>query len=1562
MLINMNMGVKDDSLHSASPIQFNGSPMPEHYATVEIPAPPPPPPPNLNLSGPPGSPFPTFDTKRRSRLRNFNWEAIPLEKVKGRPSLWSSETFQGDLQIDTRRMEELFGKQEKEIQQGSPRTRRSLSLGDTQMTKVFLLDSRRSMNIGIFLKQFKRSAAEIVEDIKRGNGDAYSSERLGELLKHLPEREEVKRLKSFQGDKERLSEADIFMLLLLDLPSYALRLEALIFKKDFHAIVLSLLSTARELKGAAEELLQCTELHYILRLILKAGNFMNAGGYAGNAAGFRVSSLLKLADTKANKPGMNLLHFVVMEVQKKEARYLSFADRLKHVSISSRLSEDGLLEEFCKLQSRVTSMRQILRDPEQKDVRQQMDEFLEYAEDKLREVQKEIEVLQNSKHLLIEFLCEDEETFHLEECCKIFSCFCQRFQLAIKENKIRELEEQRQQQWEKKRLEKRHSMASCSSLELLREEDELELTLERNLRNSRKTGSFRLCRMRSLGSSYISTQMSRKSQSERIQYYCDQQNAVQMREVSERVLRQQMGYAAYKDFYKSNAVNVCNVHSIDTRNSVTTKQSPTQTDLQIPNQSPDQTKLRISRQLLVLKVADTTSPLLSQSCPDSLGYLQNKSQSGTSKHSLLQSETEAFRPSNALSELKSSQYSLAKSEGTSGSTLLKQDAPLVLNQTVDNSKLEITEPLPVKAELGLPHDLIDHTGIDFYNKSLTQPTEHNCQLLTSQSASINPQEIACQSASDRCQQVVCQSASDNPEQIVCQSGNDNPKHELCHGQSATNNPQQIVCQSVSSNSQQIMCQSKTVYQSAIDHPKQLEAQIEIDNQKLFVVQFETDNPIQFVDQPGIDNQKPLEAQFETDNLKMLAAQSKTDDLKTLVAQYDIDNSKQFIVQSSDEPHRQYKTNHAPDIPSHLSTQSVSKFPFQPMSQKETKHLSPETETQRHSVQDIQESLRHTQPEPQTKKNSHVHSQSVLVTSIKSKAQSGPETQNVLLQSRLKIYRRSLAKSETDTPDSSLFKSEQDQSLGQPGEEMSWTKLGNSAKCQLQNNSGIRSTRRLTSHSWSKIPKHSGEYDASILEPTYMASNQMSQNLKPIFSQPETDTTQCLDQSRSDHSICQVANDVTPQSLTQDMQGSDFDRQSTDQLELGTATDSSAQSRPVPSISSMPQTPKDAASQSLSQDKQETQGQSSEQLRQDTSKKSLAQSYQKTSKQSLHQSTTKISRQSIPKPSPKNPRKSLDQVDSETSIPSTSDIPKHTLAKPGSFNSRIKLTEPVSVRHDIKAKEINVQIPTTEDKLRESQNGTAQTSKVGEDFECKSLTKVLKDVCTSVHTDSPDPCSKWKKELQNTCDRDDCVKRELKTERNSSKADWEDLGQRSGNNPKNSLLGRAGSNTCKKSKTNEFGYRVRRVHSDKEVPSVSIQGVGNDTKQRMPTFKQTQNVSRDSKLPQKLSQHGGGTLKPCSGKIMASAKVQKEIPHLNTNEYSKVSDRKCSPSVTVGKSVDGSLHNGEPSRESDWPSQVTSKKTNSTARLAIRVIKNCELSSSLPRGSRNLHVDPQKIWR
>ena len=60
------------------------------------------------------------------------------------------------------------------------------------------------------------------------------------------------------------------------------------------------------------EVKNCYALPSILHLVLQAGNYLNRGASFGNAAGFRLSSLKSLTDTKANKPGMTLMHYVAM--------------------------------------------------------------------------------------------------------------------------------------------------------------------------------------------------------------------------------------------------------------------------------------------------------------------------------------------------------------------------------------------------------------------------------------------------------------------------------------------------------------------------------------------------------------------------------------------------------------------------------------------------------------------------------------------------------------------------------------------------------------------------------------------------------------------------------------------------------------------------------------------------------------------------------------------------------------------------------------------------------------------------------------------------------------------------------------------------------------------------------------------------------------------------------------------------------------------------------------------------------------------------------------------------
>jgi hypothetical protein len=52
---------------------------------------------------------------------------------------------------------------------------------------------------------------------------------------------------------------------------------------------------------------------FVLRVLSPSSHyFCLQGGYAGNAAGVKLSSLQKLTDIRANKPGMNLIHYVAL--------------------------------------------------------------------------------------------------------------------------------------------------------------------------------------------------------------------------------------------------------------------------------------------------------------------------------------------------------------------------------------------------------------------------------------------------------------------------------------------------------------------------------------------------------------------------------------------------------------------------------------------------------------------------------------------------------------------------------------------------------------------------------------------------------------------------------------------------------------------------------------------------------------------------------------------------------------------------------------------------------------------------------------------------------------------------------------------------------------------------------------------------------------------------------------------------------------------------------------------------------------------------------------------------
>ncbi|XP_063192259.1 FH2 domain-containing protein 1-like [Chroicocephalus ridibundus] len=246
------------------------------------------------------------------------------------------------------------------------------------------------------------------------------------------------------------------MLLLIEVPSYARRLELLVLQEEFFPRLSALRAAIQTLTAAAEELLECQELHVLLHLILSAGNHLNSGGYAGSAAGFRLASLLKLPDTKANEPGMDLLHFVAMEAARMEKNLLDFPGKLRHVGPASRIDAAEVEGELRRLAGRLAGARGA------EGPGPRLQPFVGAAEAELRGARDALQRMHRVANDALDYFCEDAGPGALPELCAVLHAFATRLLAAAQENRAREQAQRRRQQMERERL-KRRSVATCSA-------------------------------------------------------------------------------------------------------------------------------------------------------------------------------------------------------------------------------------------------------------------------------------------------------------------------------------------------------------------------------------------------------------------------------------------------------------------------------------------------------------------------------------------------------------------------------------------------------------------------------------------------------------------------------------------------------------------------------------------------------------------------------------------------------------------------------------------------------------------------------------------------------------------------------------------------------------------------------------------------------------------------------------------------------------------------------------------------------------------------------------------
>lgn len=128
---------------------------------------------------------------------------------------------------------------------------------------------------------------------------------------------------------------------------------------------------------AADELMTNKAIQDVLYMVVVTGNFLNSGGYAGDAAGVKLTSLQKITDIRANKPNMNLIHYVALQAEKKNRNLLTFPDNLSTLEDASKTTVEQIQNEINALDARIKKIKKVIELPTtETEIKQQMADFL----------------------------------------------------------------------------------------------------------------------------------------------------------------------------------------------------------------------------------------------------------------------------------------------------------------------------------------------------------------------------------------------------------------------------------------------------------------------------------------------------------------------------------------------------------------------------------------------------------------------------------------------------------------------------------------------------------------------------------------------------------------------------------------------------------------------------------------------------------------------------------------------------------------------------------------------------------------------------------------------------------------------------------------------------------------------------------------------------------------------------------------------------------------------------------------------------------------------------------
>uniref|UniRef100_A0A8C1XFJ7 Dishevelled associated activator of morphogenesis 1b n=1 Tax=Cyprinus carpio TaxID=7962 RepID=A0A8C1XFJ7_CYPCA len=435
-------------------------PPPPGSALMPPPPPPPPggppPPPGRPPLGaappPPGAPMgPSLKKKNipqpSNPLKSFNWAKLSENKLEG--TVWADIDDGKVFKIlDLVDIEKTFSAYQRQ-----------------QVTKQCFFHCLLDLYILCLCFRLKLSNEEIKRAIlTMDEQEDLPKDMLEQMLKFVPEKCDVDLLEEHKHELDRMAKADRFLYEMSRINHYQQRLQSLYFKKKFAERIAEIKPKVEALSKASKEVLHSRNLKQLLEVVLAFGNYMNKG-QRGNAYGFKISSLNKIADTKSSiDKNITLLHYLITILEKKYSKVMLFSEELQSVPEAAKVNMTELEKEINNLRSGLKSVESELEFQKKRPQEygdkfvSVVSQFITVASFSFSDVEDSLSEAKELFLKAVKHFGEDADKMQPDEFFGIFDQFLQSFAEARQENenmRRRKEEEERRARMEAQLKEQR---------------------------------------------------------------------------------------------------------------------------------------------------------------------------------------------------------------------------------------------------------------------------------------------------------------------------------------------------------------------------------------------------------------------------------------------------------------------------------------------------------------------------------------------------------------------------------------------------------------------------------------------------------------------------------------------------------------------------------------------------------------------------------------------------------------------------------------------------------------------------------------------------------------------------------------------------------------------------------------------------------------------------------------------------------------------------------------------------------------------------------------------------